>query len=702
MKTQGAQRMKESSPPLGFLFVALAAALLAAGRASAAETLSSVSPEDGAESFGNPGCGYAGGGWSVLPGPGGAVSESNLCGSSPNCTKLWSLQKYSKGYMYCVNGVAQTEHYAHVTNYTGGADIPLSENALLSISNSLAACRRNGGTCIPRFAYTWDGWGGAEPDDFSVMLAHIRQIGRVVSQFRDVVPAVECGMIGAYGEMHTSRYTDPAYQNRVVGAWLDALPDDMALLVRSPPVWMRYLGTTTQAFLGGGMDSTDATLLGRMGFYNDGDLGTDYDYGTWGAGGGSTTWSRSEARVFLRRQAVPYGGEFAGVSETYFDGNVHLLDPARHNIVAEWYDTHLSYLRTIRSSDMTICRRLAEAAFDSAAWAFDGMPDLHEYEGIDLRKFCEDHMGFRFVARRVEYAGSANSATILLTVENTGFGQLLFDDAPEVVLAAADGGAAFCVPVRGVSFRGIRGGETRTVEIPFAYPEGMTPGDWEVALRVGAPLRGESGGVPRRVVRFANAGGYDAAAKANRLCTVRLESAVDLAPDGLWFAHSAASGMSAGGRWGDVFEADGFTVRSFAIDKPKPLRSRATIELDMAANPLQYIPEPDGGAASFVFLAEGSSPVPFGYTREGWLRLGGAGVEEGAAVRLQIVLSPGSVEYRLNGAPLTDGSGRSVFPAAAAMGAEPELSFAGGSPEGVGFAATLRETGPEAFAIRLR
>ena len=107
-------------------------------------------------------------------------------------------------------------------------------------------------------------------------------------------------------------------------------------------------------------------------------------------------------------------------------------------------------------------------------------------------------------------------------------------------------------------------------------------------------------------------------------------------------------------------------------------------------------------AASFVFLAEGSSPVPFGYTREGWLRLGGACVEEGAAVRLQIVLSPGSVEYRLNGAPLTDGSGRSVFPAAAAMGAEPELSFAGGSPEGVGFAATLRETGPEAFAIRLR
>ena len=55
----------------------------------------------------------------------------------------------------------------------------------------------------------------------------------------------------------------------------------------------------------------------------------------------------------------------------------------------EWYDTHLSYLRNIRCGDphMGIPRRLSETPFSSAKWAFDGMPQLSEYDGIDLRKF---------------------------------------------------------------------------------------------------------------------------------------------------------------------------------------------------------------------------------------------------------------------------------------------------------------------------
>ena len=51
-----------------------------------------------------------------------------------------------------------------------------------------------------------------------MILTHIAQLSAVLSQFRDVVPAIECGIIGAYGEMHTSRYTAREYQNRVIGA----------------------------------------------------------------------------------------------------------------------------------------------------------------------------------------------------------------------------------------------------------------------------------------------------------------------------------------------------------------------------------------------------------------------------------------------------------------------------------------------------
>ena len=449
----------------------VAAALLESTCLFAATLRTAVSFVDGAATLPNPGCGHAGGGWTALV-PGMSTCGENLCAGSANCTKLWSMHKFSKGYVYGDTYAAQTNNYAHISNFVGGVDMPLDACALLSVSNSLLACRSNSGTCIPRFAYTSNGWGGAEPDDFEMVIVHIKQIAKVLSQFRDVVPAVECGIIGAYGEMHTSRYTEPEYQNRVVGAWLDNLPSDMALLVRSPPVWMNYLEMTTSTFFGGGLDSIDAALRARMGFYNDGYLGTDQDYGTWG--GGTKAWSRRQGRSFLEGQAVSYGGEFAGITDEFFDANVTLLDPRRHNIVKEWYDTHLSYLRSIRSSGMTVTKRLEATSLDVNAWAWDGMPDLSEYDGIDLRKFCEHHMGYRYVVRDVSFGGVSGCGRLSARIENTGFGQLLFDDEIEIVLSGGSG--AYPARLRdgaARSLRALRGGASQVFVLDFDYPAGI-------------------------------------------------------------------------------------------------------------------------------------------------------------------------------------------------------------------------------------
>ena len=250
------------------LTTALLSAAVVVASAAGIELSNVVAPVDGVEFFENPGCGFAGGGWSTLS-PGMPTNGVDLCARDPNCTKLWSMQKFSKGYVYRNDAANYTNH---VMRFVGGADIPLDENALLSVSNSLLACRRNGGTCIPRFAYTYDQWGGVEPDDFDVLLTHIRQLSAVLSQFRDVIPAVECGIIGAWGEMHTSRYGEKEYQNQIVKAWLDGLPGDMALLGRSSYVWMSFLDTSATNFFNGGMEKVDPALLARMGFYNDGYL----------------------------------------------------------------------------------------------------------------------------------------------------------------------------------------------------------------------------------------------------------------------------------------------------------------------------------------------------------------------------------------------------------------------------------------------
>ena len=80
--------------------IAFIAAILAAMKVFALELTGVVAPVDGAETFANPGCGHAGGSWGSAPYPGMPTNGVVLCNGSANCTKLWSLHKFSKGYVY--------------------------------------------------------------------------------------------------------------------------------------------------------------------------------------------------------------------------------------------------------------------------------------------------------------------------------------------------------------------------------------------------------------------------------------------------------------------------------------------------------------------------------------------------------------------------------------------------------------------------
>lgn len=124
------------------------------------------------------------------------------------------------------------------------------------------------------------------------------------------------------------------------------------------------LGAKGRIAVADGLAADKRARLERLGFYNDGYLGTWWDYGTWGA------MTREQGCAYLRpRPQLPYGGEFATVTEGFFNGSYkayELFDPARYNIVKEWYDTHLSYLRTIASETMTVYREMAKRAFRAA------------------------------------------------------------------------------------------------------------------------------------------------------------------------------------------------------------------------------------------------------------------------------------------------------------------------------------------------
>lgn len=275
-----------------------------------------------------------------------------------------------------------------------------------------------------------------------------------------------------------------------------------------------------------------------------------------------------------------------------------------------------------------------------------------------------------------------------LEIENTGFGQLLFDEVPEVLLipsaipsSSTDGESAIsCATTASATFASIRGGETAHVTLTCPMP--TVPGAYDVYLRLRVPLADETGtSTPRRVVRFANANGYNATLKANYLCTVSLDDLVDIVPDDMWFAYRDATGRSFGGSWSEGRTADGFfRKRTFSIDNPLPSDKTGQVEIDLAVEISSEILEAGRGVAGFIFLSEdgGDIPQPYGYTADGWTRLQGRSFTEGEEITLRVLLDANFIAYGVGDTVLRDAFGRRFLPAGGRTRATSTLSVIGG------------------------
>ena len=396
-------------------------ALFMAVSLCAAVSLADVRFRDGcSELSGNPGRGAAPGGWHKL---GKSGNEAGF--PTGFCSWLWEIGEFSGGNQYGANSIPAS---------IGGEDLPLTDDAIAAVSNTLANARANGAILIVRFGYTSEEEYGAEPSDFGVLVGHVRQLAPVLAAFPEVVQAVECGMIGPWGEMHSSNYREPSHIRALTDAWLDLLPSGTALLVRYPKWILEYADRNVDDFLQEVVDGTYCTAQprqARLGMFNDGYLGTDTDYGTWRK---DSRWMvREQGVAYLEaRRNVPYGGELAHLHSDEEIAAINLFDTGQFNIVQEFYRTHLSYLRNIDAKSHLLAEHI-ESLVLSHVHDFPGMPDLSEWYGTNLRRFMRTHMGYRFVVRGVEFSGgSAN-----VTIENTGFGHLLVKSRGEISVGNA-------------------------------------------------------------------------------------------------------------------------------------------------------------------------------------------------------------------------------------------------------------------------
>ena len=370
----------------------------------------------------------------------------------------------------------------------GESDKALPQSVLDGLDGLLSYLKERDKNAIIRFAYDprYEGSSNKEPS-LQMILKHIEQVCPIISNYASTVTAIEAGLIGPWGEMHSSAIANADYINPIIGAFLSQT-EDIPVLVRTPKMIYNYLGITIN-------DIDDYTIAPdseayRLGLYNDGYLGSSSDLGTY--------TNREREVEFLSRQTehLPYGGEVVIPSSELHDIDVCL---------PEMFEIHLSYLN-IEWNNYVIDKwknslYTAECGADAA------------YYGKTAFEYIRNRMGYRYVVKKstFKYSDRADKLQVELNFDNVGFGNLNKSKRAKLIFAGSDGSVAYTKEVK--SFTGGN-------EFKFSADINLGSGEYDVYLQLyGDELDGE----PLYLVQFANVDIWNADLKANKIGSIEVK-----------------------------------------------------------------------------------------------------------------------------------------------------------------------------------
>lgn len=307
---------------------------------------------------------------------------------------------------------------------TWGKNQDLTEDALNVLQQTFDNIRDYGGHVIVRICYDpwYYGRSNVTPEHEWV-LKHVKQLAPVLSKNTDVIVALEMGMHGAYGEMHSD--TNITYDRvaEAVNLMLRNTPPELKILTRTGNYSAKVLG-----FDNWGVDfnidgdkfkeiaKAKGDTMYRVGMFNDGYLGTQYDYGTWGADC-KTSICREEGVAWLEKYSIhtPYGGEALTTANGYQVINTPEF------LAYEGFRTHTSYLNIQWNNNLIDSWK--KTPFKQKDFDYDPARD----EDLTGFKYINDHLGYRFVLRESWLSDTVGDDGMLrakLRIQNVGFGNL--------------------------------------------------------------------------------------------------------------------------------------------------------------------------------------------------------------------------------------------------------------------------------------
>ena len=285
----------------------------------------------------------------------------------------------------------------NLQNYANG---DISEKGLENIDELFQALQKQGKHYIVRFLYDWNGKSyDTEPQSIDTILKHMQQLKPILHTYKDEIYTLQGLFVGDCGEMHGSRYTDTDSMKKLFTQFVSVKDETTFMAVRTPQQW-RNLGDT-DAWESG-------KTISSLGLFNDGMLGSVYDYGTYGdqtktEGGILERWTREEELQFQNAlcKNVPNGGEVI-VDNEYNDFD---------NALADLKTMHVTYLN--RDYDAKVLNKWADTTVSTGDC----------YDGMDGLSYMERHMGYRLLIKNVKMKQDfwEDTLEVSVTMQNVGF-----------------------------------------------------------------------------------------------------------------------------------------------------------------------------------------------------------------------------------------------------------------------------------------
>lgn len=485
-----------------------------------------------------------------------------------------------------------------------GKTQPLTEYALNYIRGLLQKVRDGNGVAFVKFSYDGNGFNYVEGENEHLIFGpeptyitannpsamcdvpghegqnwieyHIWQLKPILQEYEDVIMCVKTGMLGPWGEQHTSpEARNPEAYKKMLDAYLDAVPASRTLLTHAGGFLAWYNGTYGTDYDFSTIDTMPPPPEGspeaRFGFFND-SYSAGYDDGwidngslpegsrmfspEWDPATGTeddwwnitddgydrvklTTWINKQNSILQGEGGIGANvfGTFPGAILEAQQLHTTALN-MRHGKYQQW--NNFIYTQESVSTPVTF-----PAGTDGKDPPYTGETKTAVYdpvyEGQTGLEYFRDRMGYRLILRDAnasEWVGRNGTLRFEGKIQNVGFGNIVNQKNVSVLLKATNGSGVYAAltDIDARNWLVAEDGNSRADnsaawrDLSFTIDMdafGAVPaGDYDIYLKINDP---KETSFNRRCIQFANYDIWNADLGANKIgsTVVKRSVAVD-------------------------------------------------------------------------------------------------------------------------------------------------------------------------------